>query len=343
VGSDQEYIRRAFVYSANKMKIPTLLMEVGISSNTTNVASIAMKRTVFRLRSYAVNILRKYSYLLRTVIALRWNPLKIIKMIIKDIIIALTIDDARGMFGCQAITIAGSWEKKVLVERGVLPEDIYVTGNPHINIRLNHDKPEARNQLCQELGIDVQDKVILLLTCAQVEHGRWTVKMREDFINGIIDTILPITNDHVKLFIKIHPVENLGIYEKVIQGKKNVFVRKDVVLVDAINASDIVVIGGYSTTVLEACAMRKPVVLITVFNEVNHIPFVEMGLADEIYSYAELRPQVEELLYDDNARVVSLLKAKKFFDANTEFIDGRATERITELITSLVQSSKVSE
>lgn len=331
VGSDQEYIRRAFVYSAKKYNIPVLLLEVGISSNTINIASIATKRTMFRLTHYFANIVNKYLYLLRTVIGLEWGITKITKMVIQDIKVAFTINDARGMYGCDAIAIAGNWEREVLIERGVNPDAIYVTGNPTLNFSRAASNGETR----QKLGIKTDDKVIALLTCAQVEHGRWTVDMREQFVTGIIDALSPMLGS-VHLLIKVHPVEDLAVYKDIVLCRKeNVQVMKDVVLADIIDASDLVIVGGYSTTVLEACALKKPVILPTIFNEVNYMPFAEMGLANEVYELGKLKGVVGELLYNQSTIEEALRKSKLFFDSNKEFTDGKATERISELILRL--------
>ncbi len=330
IGTDQEYVRRAFVYAAKGYGIPVLLMEWGISSNTTNVSSIAIKRTIFRLRYYFANIVNKYLYLLRTVIALKWSVKKIIGMIVKDIQVAFTVDDARGSFGYDAIAIAGNWEKHVLVERGVNPGDIYVVGNPRLKFTEMVDNTDNARR---KLGIKTAGEVILLLTSAFVEHGRWSVDMRDKYTVGIIDALSPILTGSTQLLIKIHPEENLAVYNDIVRHRKeNVRAVKDVALADAINASDLVIITGYSTTVLVACTLRKPVILPIIFSQPNHMPFEEMGLCSEVNDLGELKGLAEGLLYNQSLRGEALHKSQAFLDSNKEFTDGKATERITELI-----------
>ncbi len=336
VGSDQEYIRRALVYAAIGLHIPVLLLDVGIGSNKTDTL-MATKRTVYRLNHYFTNIARKYLYVLGTVLALRWNPFRIMKMIINDVREAFTVYDNRGKYGCQRIAIAGSWEKQVLIERGVAPDKLVVTGNPTIWFSLRIGDDDKISSLRRDLGIGVNDKVILLLTSALVEHGLWDESMRDEFTNGVVDAVAPLLSKSVRLVVKIHPVEYLDYYQRLLENRKEkVSLCKNVVLADAINMSDVVLVCGYSTTVLEASALGKPVVLLNIFNEVEDIPYVEMGLAVGVHNLGELEPLVRELLYNHTSRAKCLHQAKLFFDSNREFVDGKATKRIVDLIAGMV-------
>jgi UDP-N-acetylglucosamine 2-epimerase len=338
IGSDQEFLKRAFVYAANSLRIPTLSLRLGISTNVANVPRIALKRTIYRLIHRPINILRKYLYLMRTIIGLRWNPLRIVQMIFKDAWIAFSADDAVGRFGCRAIAVAGSWEKDVLIERGVEPNKIFVTGSPEFDALSPARSSPDTAELHQNLAIDTDDKVVLLLTSAYVEHGWWSTDMRTEFITGIIDSLAPLLDQSVHLVIKIHPVEDIDEYRRIVdQERKGVILRKDLKPSDVINISD-VVIAGYSTTVLEACALRKPVIVLNIFGEPEYLPYVEMGLATGVYHLSELKTVVEKMLYDLSAREEVLSKVDLFLSQNRQSFDGKATPRITDLILELAGS-----
>ncbi len=157
--------------------------------------------------------------------------------------------------------------------------------------------------------------------------------MRDKYTVGIIDALSPILTGSTQLLIKIHPEENLAAYNDIVRHRKeNVRAVKDVALADAINASDLVIITGYSTTVLVACTLRKPVILPIIFSQPNHMPFEEMGLCSEVNDLGELKGLAEGLLYNQSLRGEALHKSQAFLDSNKEFTDGKATERITELI-----------
>lgn len=333
VGSDQEYLRRAFVYATNGLGIPQLLLQMGNSTNNANVFQMTTKRSIYRITHYFRNIVQKYLYLLRTVVALRWSPYKILGMIFNDFREAFTTWDNRGKYGCRYIAVAGSWEKQVLIGRGVSPDKVVITGSPLLGVSLGEE--ESVLSLRQNLGIGVGDKVILLLTSSQVEHGQWNEDMRDEFVNGVVATVSPLLNKSVHLVIKIHPIEKLDYYQHLLKGKQ-VIIFKDVVLADVINMSDVVLVSGYSTTVLDASVLQKPVVFLNVFNDIEDIPYAKMGLAVGVYSLGELKSIVEKLLYNQTIRKKCLARSKLFYDSNREFADGKATERIVSLIESMI-------
>ena len=338
IGSDQEFLKRAFVYAANSLCIPTLSLRMGISTNVANIPRVALKRTIYRFTHNPVNILFKYLYLLKTMIGLRWSPMKIVRTIFEDVRIALSVDDAGGRFGCQAIAVAGSWEKDVLIERGVDPDKVFITGRPEFDtlssVRDSLDTAELR----KNLAINTDDKVVLLLTSAYIEHGWWSADMRTEFITGIIDSLAPLLDQSVHLVIKIHPVEDINEYKRIIgPGRKQVILREDLKPSDVINISD-VVIAGYSTTVLEACALSKPVIVLNIFGEPEYLPYVEMGLATGVYHLSELKVVVEKMLYNLSTREEVLSKVDLFLSQNRQSFDGKATTKITDLILGLARS-----
>jgi CDP-glycerol glycerophosphotransferase (TagB/SpsB family) len=253
---------------------------------------------------------------------------------------AFSVYDAGGGFGCSAIAVAGSWEESILIERGVDPERIFITGSPEFDsLSIFESSPDIK-QLRQELGIDVADKVVLLLTSAEVKHGYWSPIMRSIFITSIIKSLGSLMTDHMHLLIKIHPVEDLDEYRRIVGlGHEWVILRKDIKLSDSINMSD-VVITGYSTTVLEACALHKPVIVLNIFGEPEYLPYVEMGLATGVYHLNELKTVVQKMLYDLSAKEAVLSKVDLFLNQNRQNFDGKATHRITELISKLAESHR---
>lgn len=338
VGSDQEFLKRAFVCAANSLRIPTLSFLLGIMSNASNVPRIALKRTIYRLTHRPINILHKYLYLLRTMAGSGWSPFEILRAVIDDIRMAFSVDDAEGRFGCRAIAVAGSWDMRVLIERGVDPDKIFVTGSPTLGALSQVGGSPDTTLLRQDLGIDTQTRVILLLTGSYVEHGHWSPDMRSRFITGIIDSLAPLLGKSTCLVVKIHPVENLHEYQRIVgDGRERVILRKDLRLSDIVSLSD-VVIAGYSTTVLEAGILRKPVILLSIFDEPVLFPYVEMGLATGVYHLGDLRAAVETILDDPSAREEALSKADLFLSQNRRSFDGKASARIADLILDMAGS-----
>lgn len=337
IGSDQEYVRRAFLYAAKSAKIPIILLDVAFGSNLFRGHWLTTRRTIYRLAYHFFNIANKYFYVIFTMISLKWSIKKIVQYIVKDIREAFVIEDARGMYGCDFIAVAGTWEKEVLIGRGVKASQIVVTGNPRMTELLQESNTENCEKLKLELGVPKNKKVVLFHTSAQVEHGRWNYDMRKCFINRVIDSLLPLMNNGIQIVLRIHPVESLDEYKDIIKDRKeNIILYKGLSFIDSICMSDVVIFGAYSMMVLESTALGKPAILLNMFNEIKNLPYEEMGLAKCLYKYEDIEPMVKKILYDDEYRNEFLNQIKMFYNNNQEFIDGNATERIVKLIEGLV-------
>lgn len=156
--------------------------------------------------------------------------------------------------------------------------------------------------------------------------------MRAEFVTGIIDSMTPLLNESTRLVIKIHPIENLDDYRIIVnQREENVILRKDVALSDVINMSDII-ISSYSTTVLEACVLGKPAIILNIFGDPEYLPYVDLGLATGVYNLEKLTKAVEGILYDEVTRAAALDNASKFLNSNKQLTDGKAALRIADLI-----------
>lgn len=336
VGSDQEYVRRAFVYAAKGLGIPVLLIDVAFGSNLLKGHWLVVRRTLYRLSYHLFVIVRKYLYILRTVMDLGWSLKRIIGMILSDVGEAFVVEDARGLYGCNKIVVAGEWNKDVLIERGVIPDRIVVTGNPRMAMLLRDKNEKGEKGLRDELGIRDGEKVILFATSAQVEHGRWDLAMRKDFINRVLDSLSPLVTDGAKVILRIHPAENMSEYEDIIKDRTDgVILRKGISFIDTVGISDVAIFNAYSTMVLEVTALGKPAVLLNTFNEVKNLPYEEMGLAVCLYDYNGIGDTVRSLLYDDAFRNNFLNHVQSFYEANREFVDGKSSERIADVICGL--------
>lgn len=335
LGSDQEFLSQSFIYAADGLNIPTLLLRLGISTNVVNVPHIAFNSCSYRLMHNSVNIVKKYLYKLRTMMGSGYNPFKIIREVVTDVWMAFSVYDAAGRFGSHFIAVAGTWERSTLVQRGVQPDKIFITGNPDFSVVPHGKLNNSAIQLRENLGIRSEERVILLLTSAQVEHGMWTSEMRSKFINNIINSLSSLLHSSFRLLIKIHPIENIGEYKKILMPETNqVILCKDLNLVDGISISD-VVIAGYSTTVLQACALHKPVIILNIFKDPEYIPYVQLGLAIGVYKIEKLKETIEKIVYDLPTRDKLLKSIDSFMTENRQMLDGKAAFRIAELILAL--------
>ena len=142
-------------------------------------------------------------------------------------------------------------------------------------------------------------------------------------------------NESTHLVIKIHPIENLEDYRKILASREiRVTLKKEIDLFDIINISD-VIISSYSTTVLEACVLGKPVIILNIFGDPEYLPYVELGLATGVYNLERLADTVQAFLYDQAFVQRSLNNVDSFLNSNKQLTDGKAALRIADLIIKL--------
>ncbi len=170
------------------------------------------------------------------------------------------------------------------------------------------------------------------LRITTMEHGRWTVGMRNRFFNGVLDVVTPILDETVKLIVKAHPIEKIEEYNALLDHNSKVILKRDLLLTDIIEASDLVLVGGYSFTVLEVAALQKPAIILNIYDEIIGIPYVDMGLAVEVFNLNELAIMINRYLYDKDSIKSLLQKTQAFFDENKYFADGKAATRIADII-----------
>lgn len=335
---DQEFIRRAFLLASNGLGIQNLLLShLFISSLPRKNVLFSLKGSLYRVTHNFGNIIVKYLYVLTTAQHLGWGICRILKMIASDFWIAVSVYDATLTYGGQAFTAASSRHKEALMERGIDANRIFVTGNPNYDFVIYEARDDTINtSFRRTLGINRDDKVILFLTSAQVEHGYWTSDMRREFICGAVTTLSPVLSNSVRLVIKIHPLEDLNEYHQMLASyNKDVILLKDVNLFSIINIADVVV-ASYSVTIFDACVLRKPAIFLHIFNEPEYVPYVRMGIATGVYKLPKLRSAVEELLNNSHARNEALRKVDLFLGNNRQLLDGKASFRIVDLIFKLM-------
>ncbi len=322
-GSDQEYLRRSFLLAADGMGIQSLLLCMGVLSDAKNTVSVASRRTFYRLRHNAPNIIKKYLILLGTVIRLRWSGARIVRMILRDIKIAFTVDIAIGTFGKRKVAVTSQLGKIEMQRRTD-------AGLVHIVRPLERDSGRTPDlQVIRDMLGLRHERVILLLTSAMVEHGHWTTARRELFMSTVIDSITPLLGNNVKMVVKIHPVEKMTDYQR--WATPDIKVCHSISLEGVIGISDAVLATGSSTTVIDAGRLGKPVIHLNLFGDKVAIEYGRMGLAVDVTTPWKLGNVTKALLYDERTRAIIIGGTTDFFQ------DEKGAESLASLIVRLTE------
>lgn len=334
ITNDHSFIERAFVIGGNYLGIPTLLIQSGaIGDRTLSTAKIAFFRSLRRLR-YIHTLSQRYMYFLVTYSSAEKNFMKYTKNILYDMYKSFTTYDLRGHYGCTKIATTGDYEKKLLVQDNIDPNKIVVTGNPKFDNSIN--KQYTPNIIYDLLKIPPNKKIISFLTSSSVEHGIWTVRMMEIFVKSVVKAVDSLPKD-TQLVIKIHPMEDLTVYQKIIgEDNQKIILCKDIDLYELINASELI-ISGFSTAALEAMMFDKPVIILNLFNKKNSLPYIESGVAIGVYKLESIIPAIKDVLYNNETCQILFKNREKFLSEYVHMRDGLSAKRVASLIEQMIE------
>lgn len=217
------------------------------------------------------------------------------------------------------VAVYGEIMKEVLLDYNVRPENIVITGNPKFDIY-------------SRVNADTRTNAILLLTDYFVEFGLWNVKQRRDFV---LDVLWVANKLSQSLKIKIHPVmESLWDYVKIVKSK-GVSVYQHEPLKSLIDECDIGVIVT-SSAGLEVMVSGRPLVI---YNPYKNVTPYRLSHGVLIASTKEELLRVIEGIIKDGVNEVQKKFSRNFVQRQVYKLDGKASERIADLIVSL--SAKV--
>ena len=192
--------------------------------------------------------------------------------------------------------LLGKFSKQTLLQKNYPSERFVVFGNP-VFFNLNKIKELLDEKTLQKkYEINENQKVILFTTEYLQEY--YTAQGKYNYDTQIWEKLLEnfAGKNEFLLILKPHPSENTTIYEKMLKKfpTTNVFIKQGDLL-EMIQISS-VVISIYSTTMLDAICMNKPVLRVTFDSGKHGIPYDKFGvvistsldkLEDTIYSMFE--------------------------------------------------------
>lgn len=328
---DQTPMARLFIKISNSMSIPTLMVQDGLFDFNYKREILLKNRTHNRMKFFLnlpLQLLRflKSKKSLKYKINTIWFELKHGKKGTKTIY---------GTGESTKIAVFGDSTKEFLVSMGVNSNKIVITGSPKFD-PLFFKNQEVKNQETNKRNNN--PKKVLVLTQPMVEAGFWTGKQRESFIRSIIDSTSNI--DNIELIFKLHPLEHKVDYEKIVKFHRNVEVIKNSPLDDIIQSSDLC-ITIFSTAGLEAMILKKPLIIINLFNDICLQIFKEMNVV-HVTDKRDIEKTIMTYLYQSK-RIKNLLDSYENLYVHTYTIDGKSSIRIASLIKEMLNDKKTKE
>ena len=232
--------------------------------------------------------------------------------------------------------VYGSYYKELLTKMSVYSEDsVVVTGQPRCDILSHADRIYSIEKFLKKYKINPNHKIILWTTQCHGISNEENVKNFE----AVFRTMQNL-ND-VTLVMKQHPNEGKR-YTKMIKGYINkygidaVIPPKNSDTYEQLFACDLM-ITRHSTTAMEAVALNKPVIILNLSGEPDPVEYVKEGVAFGVYKEEDLKQAIEKLLNDES----ELAKNRAaYIEKYLYKIDGKATERIVNLIEAMIKSPR---
>jgi hypothetical protein len=149
---------------------------------------------------------------------------------------------------------------------------------------------------------------------------------------------------NVTLVIKQHPAEDES-YTQAIRKHMDDFdinaiiTPRDSDTYEQLFICDLMITKA-STTAMEAVALRKPVVILNLSGEPDFVEYVREGVALGVYEARRLLPAIEQLLDSDSDQAAN---RDRYIEKYLYKVDGRATERVVEIITRLCSNASLDD
>lgn len=206
---------------------------------------------------------------------------------------------------------------------------VVVTGQPRYDKIVMTDKIFSKEKFCAKWGLDPHRKIVLVAT--------QPVPMRKAFIASVLKGLKAFPE--AQIVIKPHPRENSELYEKLLEKEKMriVLLPKESETLEALYACDLLVAMS-STVITEAAILGKPAVTVRPVGEDPTPYYNEVTLRIDLGE--DLAPILRKALYDEKTREILKKAERKFAFDHAYKQDGKATERVVDLIEQLIKKKR---
>ena len=170
------------------------------------------------------------------------------------------------------LLLFGEITKDILLKRGYPKNKLISLGNlEFLNFKMMDDN--KRNKLIENYGLS-KYKIIILFAPPNLKIDK---KNKINFNQKILQQLVKDFKDKTDFVVlmKPHPLDSLSEYEKLVENVNNIKIVSGNIFELILMSS--IVISTYSTSILDAMALQKPVIQITFENENFPLPFDEFN------------------------------------------------------------------
>jgi hypothetical protein len=209
------------------------------------------------------------------------------------------------------------------------PSSVVITGQPRYDILAVADRIFSREKFCRKLNLDPEGKIVLVAT-ENIPEG-------EAFLKSIVRALKEFPE--FQIVVKPHPNEKGEWYKKLVEDEnvRAVVLPRDAETFEALFACDFFM-AGFSTTITEAIILGKLVVTVHLSKKEDPTPYYKY-VTVRVYREENLVPAIRKVLYDEKTREDLKKAGKKFVYEYVYKQDGKATERMVNLVEKMIKKS----
>ncbi|HCC23183.1 TPA: hypothetical protein DF272_03325 [Candidatus Falkowbacteria bacterium] len=230
----------------------------------------------------------------------------------------------------QTVAVVGEESRKFLVEFGLAPDHVIVTGIPRFDaIAQFRLLPDEQSSLLSDLKLDPVKPIITFISQPCVGGNFPSEQVRQDTFRRVYE--VAALNSSWQLLVKTHPDEDYAVQERLIASVKApniILAPKTIKLYPLLKVSRVVIV--YQSTVgLEALLMQKPLIVYDENKKFDILFFVKSGLAEPASDSTELAAALNRLCDLSSSNQSDFAQKLNYYTRN---FDGLATERVINLV-----------
>jgi hypothetical protein len=230
--------------------------------------------------------------------------------------------------------VFGPYYFHLLTETSAYPSNsVVVTGQPRYDALVMADRVYSKEVFCKNLNLDPTKKIALVATeNVPIPDGK-------AFLTSVLKAVRNFPE--LQIVVKPHPAEKGKWYEEVVkeENARTVVLSKDADTYEAFYSCDLF-LADFSTVVLEAIVLGKIGVTLHLGKGKDPTPFFR-DVTFRVYKEEDLAPAIRKALYDENEIKKLRMAREKFVHEHTYKQDGRATERVADLVEEMIQKRQV--
>jgi len=248
-------------------------------------------------------------------------------------------DNGRFRFLPDRIAIMDKLAEEAMLKEGFPREKLIITGNPYFDelVELKENFGERdRRKVRNDLHIDLNAYLFAYFSQPIWHHyGEELGYTEKTALKELLDSLKKLQDKKkIGILVKAHPRENKHDIEQVTKEYDlPIKVDQDYPTRPTILAAD-AIISPFSTVLIESTYLDKPTISLQPGLKKEDLLITNrMGITVPVYEHGKIDEILEKLLFDKNfATELSQRAKRKGFT-----IDGKATERVTNLIYEMIK------